>query len=131
MAAARVETFRRDLRRWTMPGILQAIEQEERLDGISKVIGNAVGKVLRAGPAKDAASGTWLRHPLHPVLTDVPIGAWTGAFVCDLLGLEAAADRLIGVGVASALPTAVTGLSDFADTWEGPQRIGLVHAATN
>ena len=32
-------------------------------------------------------NGTWLGEPLHVVLTDLPIGAWTAAMVFDLLDL--------------------------------------------
>ena len=28
---------------------------------------------------KSALNGVWLGHPLHPALTDVPLGAWTAA----------------------------------------------------
>src|SRR5438552_14840908 len=36
-------------------------------------------------PIKTFLNGTWLEHPLHPVLTDIPIGAWTLAIAFDLL----------------------------------------------
>src|SRR5437762_11971476 len=32
-------------------------------------------------------NGTWLGEPLHVVLTDVPIGAWTVAIAFDVLDL--------------------------------------------
>jgi nitrite reductase/ring-hydroxylating ferredoxin subunit/uncharacterized membrane protein len=76
-----------------------------------------------------------MAHPLHPVLTDLPIGAWTSAFVLDLLPGEdtrRAADAMIGMGVATALPTAVSGLSDLADVTESDQRaVGTAHMLGN
>jgi len=49
---------------------------------------------------------TWMGHPAHPMLTDVPIGAWTeAALMLDLLGGPVAAngaDTLIGIGVLAA-----------------------------
>jgi hypothetical protein len=42
-----------------------------------------------------------------------------------------AAQALVGLGVVTAVPTAVTGLSDWADTEGETRRIGLVHAAVN
>ena len=34
--------------------------------------------------AKNALHGVWLGHPLHPVFTDLPIGAWTTALALDV-----------------------------------------------
>jgi len=34
--------------------------------------------------AKDLLNGVWLGHPLHPMITDVPVGAWTMAEVLDM-----------------------------------------------
>jgi nitrite reductase/ring-hydroxylating ferredoxin subunit/uncharacterized membrane protein len=80
---------------------------------------------------KDALSGTWLGHPLHPPLTDIVVGAWTGALLLDLLGgerSEDAADTMVGIGVLAAVPTAITGLSDWAELSGGTRRVGSVHA---
>jgi nitrite reductase/ring-hydroxylating ferredoxin subunit len=101
---------------------------DDRADRLSGIVNGVVG------PAKSLLSGTWLGHPLHPLLTDVPIGCWTGAVLLDLAGgddVAAAVDPLVGLGVLAALPTAVSGLSDWADTCGGERRIGLVHAAAN
>ncbi|MEX5259663.1 DUF2231 domain-containing protein [Kocuria sp. CPCC 205263] len=73
-------------------------------------------------------------HPLHPLLTDVPIGAWTMAAVLDLAGgpsTARAADVLVAAGLAAAVPTAATGLNDWFDTQGADRRIGLVHATAN
>ena len=63
-----------------------------------------------AGAAlKNVVHGVWLGHPLHPVLTDIPVGAWTTALVLDSFeastGDEAygrGADIFSGVGTAAA-----------------------------
>src|SRR5689334_15275525 len=34
--------------------------------------------------------GRWLGHPLHPALSDLPIGLWAGALILDLAGGDAA-----------------------------------------
>src|SRR5439155_22637987 len=65
---------------------IHRIERLRPLDALGRAAAIAVYRVVRAGPLKDILSGTWLGHPLHPVLTDVPIGAWSSAFVLDLLG---------------------------------------------
>ena len=107
------------------------------VDPAAKAVGRAVRSAVPRGPAKDALSGTWLGHAIHPLLTDVPIGTWTSATILDLVGGRAGrrgADRLVGVGVLAALPTAITGLSDWADTEpadDAVRRIGAVHAVAN
>jgi hypothetical protein len=55
---------------------------------------------------KDALYGTWLGHPLHPAMTDLPIGFWTSSFVLDLAGMERGADITLKLGTVSALGTA-------------------------
>jgi nitrite reductase/ring-hydroxylating ferredoxin subunit/uncharacterized membrane protein len=111
------------------------LEQLRSVDHAAEVLANAVEHAAPDGsPWNTVLSGTDSGHPLHPPLTDVVIGAWTSALVLDWAGgsrVEAAADRLVGFGVLSALPTAAAGLNDWA-TLDGPtRRIGLVHGATN
>jgi hypothetical protein len=96
-----------------------------RLRQLSEVVPEAARPVL---------AGEWLGHPLHPVLTDLAIGFWTSAWVLDLVGgrrAAPAATLLVGLGVASALPTAASGLVDWRDLDGAKQRVGVVHAATN
>ncbi len=114
--------------------LLQRIEGAEALDRVARPLSKAVARLVPHGPVKDALSGTWLGHPLHPLLTDVAIGSWTSAFFLDVFGGEAtetAADGLVGAGVVSALPTALAGLSDWSDLLGAERRVGLVHAAAN
>ncbi|HWH32528.1 MAG TPA: DUF2231 domain-containing protein [Egibacteraceae bacterium] len=84
----------------------------------------------------DALHGTWLGHPLHPVLVDLPIGFWTSSMVLDLLGGErtaAASRQLVGAGVLAALPAALTGLKDWDSLGQerAAKRVGYVHAVNN
>jgi nitrite reductase/ring-hydroxylating ferredoxin subunit/uncharacterized membrane protein len=112
----------------------ETIQRLRQLDAVGDPVSNAVTQVLPPGPLKDALSGTWLGHPLHPVLTDVVVGAWTSAFALDVIGGERtheAADALVGLGFLAAFPTALTGLADWADTWGSTRRLGTVHAAGN
>jgi nitrite reductase/ring-hydroxylating ferredoxin subunit/uncharacterized membrane protein len=79
-------------------------------------------------PVKDFLNGTWLGHPVHSVLTDVPIGALTIAIVLDLFGQPVAADVALLVSVLSILAAAVAGLADYTDT-DGTARMrATVHA---
>jgi nitrite reductase/ring-hydroxylating ferredoxin subunit/uncharacterized membrane protein len=110
------------------------LDEAKPLDKIAKPLGNAIDAVVKPGALKDLLSGTWLGHPLHPMLTDVVIGSWTSSMVLDVIGGErsrSASDVLVGVGILSAIPTAASGLSDWVDTWGETRRVGLVHAIGN
>lgn len=115
--------------------ILHRVERSDTLASLGKGLGQRVSKALQPGKAKDLASGTWLGHPAHPMLTDLPIGSWTSALVLDLIGGRAArrsADALIGVGVLAAIPAAMTGLSELADLGTKPERsVAAAHAIGN
>jgi nitrite reductase/ring-hydroxylating ferredoxin subunit/uncharacterized membrane protein len=123
----------------TLPHALsERIGSIDALDAPAKAIAKQIRNLLPdGGGAKDLLSGTWIGHALHPLLTDVPIGTWTSATLLDLFGGRAsrpAAQRLIGVGLAAAAPTAWTGWSDWADTEpddDEVRRIGIVHALVN
>jgi len=104
----------------------------------------ALDKALHAGgnPAaqrlRNFLNGTWLGEPLHVVLTDIPIGAWTAAMMFDALSLvgparkaEWAADASIAIGLAGAVGSAATGLTDWSDVYPPARRTGLIHAALN
>lgn len=116
--------------------LLRQIESAEALDAIAKPVGQAVRENLPPGPVKDALSGTWLGHALHPMLTDVVIGAFTSASLLDVLapGDGTASERLIGLGLIAYLPTAAAGVSDWADAEpvsDAVRRAGLLHASAN
>lgn len=115
--------------------LTRAIEQSSVLDKAGKKIGLAFSNVVRPGKTKDLLSGTRMGHPAHPMLTDLPIGLWVSSVVLDLLGGEPArpaADRLVALGVLSAVPTALTGLNDLADVVNKEERsVGVVHAVGN
>jgi nitrite reductase/ring-hydroxylating ferredoxin subunit/uncharacterized membrane protein len=117
-----------------MKNPIAAIEQAEILDSATESIAGGASKLLSQGPIKDALTGKWLGHPVHPMLTDLPIGFWVASLLFDFLGGKAgrsAADRLIGLGILSALPTAASGVADWVDTIEEEQRVGFVHALGN
>src|SRR6188768_1259926 len=114
--------------------VVERIDRTTALDRIATPLASAVSELFRRSKLKDAFSGSWLGHPVHPLLTDLPIGSWTSAMLLDFVGgrrAQPAADVLVGVGIASAVPTAVTGLSDWSDLGDEDRRIGLVHATAN
>jgi nitrite reductase/ring-hydroxylating ferredoxin subunit len=109
----------------------------EALDAPAKRLAKVVRSALPGGPVKDVLSGTFLGHPLHPLLTDLPIGSWTSALMLDWVGgpdSRTGARRLIAAGILAAIPTAAAGSSDWADTEVSSptvRRTGIVHAAAN
>ncbi len=113
------------------------LESVQALDGPAQLAGRTVRGLIRDGTPKDVLSGAWLGHALHPIMSDIPIGAWTSAVLLDWTGgkeSRSASDRLILTGVLAAGATVATGWSDWSDAEQGNpavRRSGLVHAATN
>jgi nitrite reductase/ring-hydroxylating ferredoxin subunit/uncharacterized membrane protein len=117
--------------------LVHQVESAEALDPLGEAAGKTVRGALGRGALKEALSGTWLGHALHPMLTDVVIGSFTSASLLDLLAPDSdgtAARRLIGVGLLAYLPTAASGANDWADSEpvdDAVRRVGLVHAGCN
>ena len=111
-------------------------EQNATLDHWSDQLQSALRSLIdQGGPAarraKNGLNGVWLGHPLHPALTDVPIGAWWTGALLDLVGAKRPADAAMTVGVLAAVPTALAGAADWADTEAQQRRAGLIHAVLN
>jgi nitrite reductase/ring-hydroxylating ferredoxin subunit/uncharacterized membrane protein len=112
--------------------VVEKIESRSGLDRTSKALQRIVASVLHNQRLRGILSGSALGHPLHPALTDLPIGCAVGAAVLDLSGqAPVASRRLLGTAIVLAAPTALAGWSDWLDTEEAEQRVGLVHAAGN
>lgn len=108
------------------------LEQATSLDGAVEAAKGAVAGALPARPVRDALNGVWLGHPVHPLLIVAPLGSWLSAAALDLLpGQRDASRTLVGLGVLTAAPTAITGWADWADLHPQQQRVGLLHAAAN
>lgn len=104
------------------------------LDSLGQPLAAIVNRALPPGPVRDALRGRWLGHRLHPMLTDAPIGFWTSGVVLDVAGgprSRPAADALLGLGVATALPTAAAGATDWSEASTKTRRQGVVHALAN
>lgn len=114
--------------------LMRRIEGWTLLDKVAKPLAGVVGRAVRPRLVRNVLSGTNLGHPMHPMLTDVPIGAWSMSTLLDAVGgasAEPAADLLVGTGILAAVPTAVTGLNDWSDTIGADTRVGVVHAGAN
>ena len=110
-------------------------------DGLQHVIQVVIGS-NRKPPRRfrSLLNGTWFGHPLHPAITDVPIGAWVIATIFDIFWLISptsfdwaarGAEVAVALGILGALGAAVTGLADWSDTYGPERRVGLNHAIFN
>lgn len=73
--------------------------------------------------------GTWLGHPLHPLLTDVPIGGLTIALILDLLGIYDGANWATLLGFGGLILAAIAGFVDLDETNGKARQYGGVHAS--
>lgn len=110
------------------------LDERTDLDRVVQPVRERLARLLPDGPRKEALQGSWLGHPAHPALSDLPIGFWTSALVLDVIGGRrgrSAADLMVALGVLTALPTAATGAADWSDMEPVRQRTGVVHAGAN
>lgn len=110
------------------------------LDGLSDrlqpVVREAVAGTGRRGA--DLLDGVWLGAPLHPALTDVPVGALSAAVALDGVAMATGsrtvarqADGALAVSVAGALAAAATGLSDWRHMRGEKRRLAALHGLLN
>ena len=107
-------------------------------EAIQPVILNAFKTGGKTGnDIKNFLHGKWLGHALHPIVTDVPIGAWTTAAVLDAIELcggekyKAGADAAVNIGLAGAAGASITGITDWTGTTQIERKAGLAHAILN
>jgi uncharacterized membrane protein len=79
-------------------------------------------------------------HPFHAFLVTIPIGAWVGALIFDLVAIFGDAETfapgaalLTAVGLVGALLAAAVGLIDFSQLERGTKvhRIAVIHLVLN
>jgi nitrite reductase/ring-hydroxylating ferredoxin subunit/uncharacterized membrane protein len=123
--------------------MLEAINRQQWLEQASETLQPIVTRALQALGGEgtqftDFLHGVWLGHPLHPALTDAPIGAWTAALVLDALdeisgqeGFGRGADAAVAVGLTGAVAAALAGLADWRHLAGEERRVGLLHGLLN
>ena len=121
----------------------QAIKRIPGLEHAGAQLASSIHKAVLSGgtPARaiaDALHGTWFGHPLHAALTDIPIGAWALAALFDAYAgmgggpaAEQAADMLLSIGAAAAVPTALAGLADYSAIDDRALAVGAAHGLLN
>ena len=82
--------------------------------------------------------GRWLGHPLHPALSDLPIGFWAGSVLLDLTGRDPApeggldpAGLFTAAGLTAAVAAAATGVVDWTVSDDQDRRVALFHGVLN
>ncbi|GAA3752003.1 DUF2231 domain-containing protein [Terriglobus aquaticus] len=115
---------------WITPAAEQAVQ-------------DAVQRPFRGSEAGEKVlsflHGHWLHEPLHVVMTDLPVGAWSVTVIADTVGsltgtdsLDKVADVSLLIGLLGAVGAAVTGMADWSEIKrERPRRVGSVHALLN
>lgn len=112
---------------------LDATETLDRVDPAAGAVQTRVRRILpQDRPAGKLLGGSFLGHPLHPLLVLAPIGSWLSATVLDLVpGQEQAARKLVLTGLLTAPLAVATGLADFRQLGPRPRRVGFLHAIAN
>jgi nitrite reductase/ring-hydroxylating ferredoxin subunit/uncharacterized membrane protein len=121
--------------------MLEVISRQDWLEQVGEKLQPAVARALAGSggqPLQDFLNGVWLGHPLHPALTDVPLGSWTAALMLDALdeisgndGFGRGADVAVAVGLVGAVAAAVTGMADWQHLGGEERRVGLLHGLLN
>jgi nitrite reductase/ring-hydroxylating ferredoxin subunit/uncharacterized membrane protein len=103
------------------------------LDRPAGMLQDLITRLLPSRQVRDLLHGNWLGHPLHPALAQMPIGMFLSATVLDFLPgrHKHVSSALIGLGVASSVPTALAGAADYSKAMTEQRRTGLVHALLN
>ena len=125
----------------TAPAPTRAPWSERLSDSLQNGIKALIGSNRRPPRRlKSLLHGTGGGHPLHPVITDVPIGAWLLTVVFDIFWLTgptahswAARAALVTViaGFVASLGAFVTGIADWSDTYGAERSVGLLHGSLN
>lgn len=109
------------------------------VDRVAEPVHHAADGALGAAePVRSALTGEWLGHKLHPMLNDIPIGAWTAGLALDLVEistgsrkLRRGADIVQALGLAGAMGAAAAGIADWSQTEGEAKRYGFIHGAAN
>jgi nitrite reductase/ring-hydroxylating ferredoxin subunit len=114
--------------------VARRLERLEALDKVAKPLAGAVDRAVRPRVVRNLLSGTDLGHPLPPMLTDLPIGAWVMSAPLDAAGGPAAegARRPAGNCRRGGRRADRGCRAERPVRYRGPEtRVGLVHAAVN
>src|SRR5215207_5261513 len=113
---------------------MAALEANSGLDRTASDL-TALGRRVGAGRRGAILRGEFLGHALHPLLTDFPLGCWLASGLLDVSfdgRFKSASQRLVGLGCLTVVPTAMSGVADYAVIDDQrSKRVGVVHATGN
>ena len=112
--------------------LLRRLERSTTWDGAIDALAPVAHRLIAQAPVRRVFHGDATGVPLHGILTDVPFGAWFMAQFLDLFrddGSRRASTRLMALGAAAAVPTAVAGWAEWAGADRATRRVGLTHAS--
>jgi hypothetical protein len=113
---------------------LRRVEESNGLDPAVRAAEPVASRIVSRPRIRGLLHGEATGIPLHIIYTDGPFGAWFTALFLDLYrdaGTQRAATRLVGLGLAFAVPTAITGWAEWALADRGTRRVGILHATAN
>lgn len=116
---------------------IDRLSRNARISAIAERVQPFVSQLLsRTGrPVQNFLHGSPLGHPLHAILTDVPLGAWTVTAALDAIelcgGSGTGSDAALVVGLAGAGGAILSGWADWSDTHADPRTLGMAHALVN
>ncbi len=134
--SAPISTAQRRLGQALGDGIDRLTDSAPALDDVATAIKAVIAPVVGdSAPrsVRDALLGSWIGHPLHPIIVTLPLGGWTLTSIFDLIGEERAADLCLRAGVVAAGSAALSGLAQWNQVKdrERPRRIGVMHSSLN
>ncbi len=107
----------------------QTIANQSWIDQAADPLQRGVRAVLDRTPTlASVLHGDFLGHPLHAIMTDIPIGSWSAAIVMDIFELTGskklrrAADVTTTIGLVGALGAVLPGLADWSTTRDDAKR---------
>jgi hypothetical protein len=112
--------------------LLSKLETATVLDAVIRAVEPVAGRLVAREPVRRILHGDSTGVPVHLIVRDLPYGAWFMAQFLDLFsdpGSTQAARRLVGLGVLTAVPTAITGWAEWALADSSTRRVGIIHAA--
>jgi nitrite reductase/ring-hydroxylating ferredoxin subunit/uncharacterized membrane protein len=114
--------------------LIGPLEEQPWLNQVADYVMELAKPLLELPQAErvmDFLHGRWLGHALHPVLTDLPIGMWSGSLLLDVVGAHKSAGVLSAAGSAGAVGAVASGFADWSDTVGRDRRLGILHGLLN
>ncbi|MFK4482214.1 putative membrane protein [Curtobacterium sp. AB7] len=114
--------------------LTESVEHASVLDKAVDVDRAVVSVLAKPKALRQLLHGVPFGHPIHPLMVQVPLGAWISAAVLDVFGGKGnakAAKTLVGVGLVSSGSASVAGYVDWSELNREQLRTGWVHQAVN